>query len=477
MRKYESPIVVDLDGTLIKTDTLFECFIQLAFKRPIRGLLTLAFLLRGISFFKIALAKQISINFDLLPKNEQVLEWLVEQKTAGRRLVLASAAEQSIAQKAADHFGLFEAALGSSPMQNLKGANKADAIEKYLSSRDYCYVGDSRPDLKIWSRSSSAVIVGNPQDALAKRAQRLTRIEAILPNNKRQAKSLFKQLRVHQWSKNILLFVPAIAGHSLAFDSLSILALGVFIFSICASSVYLLNDLVDINNDRQHPSKKHRPLASGDISIPVALVLTPILISAALACAAALSSPFFYILMVYLAITLSYSFILKKLPVIDVITLAMLYTVRIVAGATLIDHTMSPWLLSFSLFFFLSLALAKRYVEVDQAIESGASIVGRGYKGGDIAYINSIGTSSGMVSVLVLSLYLHSDKSAQLYERPEVLWCNATIMLFWISWIWFQANRRNLNEDPVIFALRDPVSLCSGAFFVFFALVAASIPA
>ncbi len=477
MRQYESPVVVDLDGTLIKTDSLYECFIQLAFKQPVRALLTLALLLRGISFFKSALSKQISINFDLLPKNEQLLEWLVKQRTAGRRLILASAAEQSIAQKAADHFGLFEAALGSNPTQNLKGANKADAIERYLHSRDYCYVGDSRPDLKIWSKSSSAVVIGNSRGPLAKRASRLTTIETTFPREKPFAKSLYKQLRVHQWSKNILLFVPAISGHNLTFDNLLILTLGVLVFSVCASSVYLLNDLVDINNDRQHPSKKNRPLASGDVSIPVALVLTPILISIALTGAAALSLPLFYILAIYLVITLSYSFVLKKLPVVDVLTLALLYTVRIIAGALLIDHTMSPWLLSFSMFFFLSLALAKRYVEVDQAVESGASIVGRGYKGQDIAYINSIGTSSGMVSVFVLSLYLHSDKSAQLYERPEFLWCSATIMLFWISWIWFQANRRNLNEDPVIFALRDPISLCSGAFFVLFALLAASIPA
>lgn len=276
--------------------------------------------------------------------------------------------------------------------------------------------------------------------------------------------ALLRLLRPHQWSKNALLAIPLLASHGGGgADALTHLLLGLVAFCLCASSVYVLNDLLDIESDRAHPRKCKRPLASGAVTGRAAITLIPALLAPAVLIAACLPLRFGLLLAGYCALTCLYSYVLKGQVVLDALCLAGLYTLRVIAGAAAAQVPLSFWLLLFSVFLFLSLAFVKRYAELDALRRSGRlRAVGRGYCVDDLPVLQSLGIGAGYLSVLVLALYINSPAIAELYRNPKYIWTLCVLMLYWISRVWMRAHRGTMNEDPVVFALKDPISLSVG---------------
>lgn len=459
------PLAVDLDGTLLLVDTLHESVAQFARRKPWLLLLLPFWLLSGRAHLKSQIAKHVDLTDSHLPENQVFVSWLRQQAEGGRRLVLATAAHQSIADAVADRFGLFEAVLASNEETNLKSSNKAAALNNYFDGQPYSYAGDSSADMIVWESASETVIVG-ASSRVAKKARALGKVEAEFEIEQPTLHTWLRQLRVHQWTKNALVAVGPIAAHlSLNQELISSLLMAFLAFSMCASSVYLGNDLLDLESDRSHPKKRFRPLASGVISIPAATSVIPLLLFISGICAAQLPLKFVWVLCVYYGLTWAYSLFLKRQPVLDCVVLATLYTLRVIAGATALDMSISVWLLIFSIFLFLSLAFAKRFVELDEAATRGCTPKGRGYTVDDLLFVHITGVASGLVSVLVLGLYLNSPQSSELYAQPEYLWAGIGVFLYWVCWVWLKANRGEMHDDPVVFALKDKVSLLSGTAF------------
>ena len=467
VKEQSIPIVVDLDGSYIATDTLYESLVLLFFRRLLYLFLLPYWLSLGKAGLKASIANLVQLNWECLPRNDSLCKWLTLQKSEGREIILATAANEKVARSLASQSDLFSAVISSDSKTNIKGKQKALAINAHFGGEPWCYVGDSRADIDVWSSASSAVLAGRYSDNLKQRVQAILPIEQEFPLPSMSIRGLLKQIRIHQWAKNLLVFAPAIAAHltptSTVIQSLLVAFLA---FSCVASSVYLINDLVDLNADRQHPVKRFRPLASGQMPIPLAFMLAPTLLFLAVWIGASLPSLFLTILCIYFFTTCSYSFSLKRKPVLDCVMLAVLFTMRIIAGAYAIGLELSIWMLMFSIFLFLSLAFAKRFVELQQVSEGKESLPGRGYIASDIGFVSAIGTASAVVSVLVLGLYLNTPQSQLLYSSPIFLWALALIYLFWISWVWFKANRREMDDDPVIFAMKDRTSLACGFLFI-----------
>jgi 4-hydroxybenzoate polyprenyltransferase len=267
--------------------------------------------------------------------------------------------------------------------------------------------------------------------------------------------------------KNLLLFVPILAAHQVADGTTwAALLLAFASFSLCASSVYIFNDLLDLESDRAHPRKRHRPFASGAVPVLTGVVAGTLLLAVSLAFATRLQPGFHAWLGVYFLLTCAYSWVLKRLMLVDCVSLAALYTVRIVAGAAAVGLALSFWLLAFSVFLFLSLAFVKRYAELEVQVLSGKTKAhGRGYYTSDAPLIQTLGVTAGYGAVLVLALYLNSDAVLRLYRTPEVVWGAVPVLLFWISWMWMKAHRGQMHDDPLVFAVKDKVSLVTGAVF------------
>jgi 4-hydroxybenzoate polyprenyltransferase/phosphoserine phosphatase len=466
------PIAVDLDGSLVRTDTLHELALALLRTRPLDVLRLPLWLLRGKAYLKHEVAARVGIDASTLPYNEPLLAWLKEQKQAGRRLVLCTAADGLVAHAVAEHLGIFDQVLVSGEDVNLSGPRKREALEREFGPRGFDYVGNSRIDLEVWSGANAAVVV-SASESLAFRASQVSQLLAVFRQPVRPA-TLAKALRVHQWIKNLLLFVPLIAAHQLGDATLVGAGLLAFVaFSLCASGVYVANDLMDLESDRAHPRKRNRPFASGALPIALGVVLAPMLMLAGISIALLLGTAFAGWLTAYLALTAAYSARLKRLLLVDCVVLALLYTLRVVAGAAATGIELSFWLLAFSVFLFFSLAFVKRYVELRGAAErSGAQIRGRGYLVQDTAIVQAIGIASGYASVVILALYLQGDTVLSLYALPQAMWGAVLLMLFWVSWIWMKAGRGEVDDDPVVFAARDLTSLVVGLGIVLCFVVA-----
>lgn len=457
------PLCVDLDGTLIHSDLLLETFLLLIKRNPFYILLIPFWLLKGKAALKAEIAKRVTLNPAALPYNHDFLRWLQRQREAGRSLWLCTAANQRLAYRVAEHTRIFSGVLASTDLINLSGSIKAEQLVEKFGEKGYDYCGNHPVDLAIWKFSQSAIIV-NGSNRLRKAAGSLTEIRAIFPKTTDWRASTLKALRLHQWAKNMLVFVPLAAAHKLN-DAYSIqnALIAFFAFGLCASSVYLLNDMLDLEADRQHIRKCKRPFAAGDLSLLTGFTLIPALLLGAALFASALPKPFWLALTGYYALTVIYSFGLKRIVLIDTITLAGLYTVRIVAGAMAIDVPLSFWLLLFSMFLFFSLALLKRYAELDTVLRHGKlQAAGRGYHAEDLPVLHSFGAASGHLSVLVLALYVNSPGVASLYRQPQIIWLVCILLLYWISRVWLMAHRGKMHDDPVVFALKDKISLLIG---------------
>lgn len=451
------PLCVDLDGTLIQTDSLWESCLRLISQQPFMLLLLLLWLFLGKAGFKQKVSQHVKLAPGSLPFNTDLLKYLTQQRLLNRHLVLVTAANKTIAEAIASHLNIFDEILASDETHNLSGKNKAKVLTDKFGDKGFVYAGNADIDLNVWQHAAAAIVV-NGSKKLNQKAKQLTTIEKKFPlKNKISFKIILKAIRVHQWVKNLLIFTALILSHSW-FDSNALQSIVFAFFSFCfaASAIYLINDLIDLEADRKHQTKKHRPLASGILPIQWAIIIVPILLFFSLILATQLNTDFVSILIIYLVLTTAYSLFLKPIVLLDVITLTSLYTIRIIAGAIAIDVPLSYWLLAFSMFIFLSLALIKRFSELKNLIHQGETTsASRDYHVDDLPAISLFGISSGYISVLVLVLYTHDLQAGTLYAQPDWLWFVAVAVLYWISRMWLLAFRGQMNEDPVLFAIHD----------------------
>jgi 4-hydroxybenzoate polyprenyltransferase len=414
---------------------------------------------------------------DALPYRTEVLEFLQREKARGRRLVLATAADLAWALGIAGSLDLFDAVLASDGHQNLKGQAKLKAIREYCEQHgftEFAYIGDARADLPIWQAASEAYVV-TATASLERAIRARGRTPQVLSFRQAWLRSLLLALRPHQSAKNLLLFIPLLLAHQVqVFEKLVAVLVAFAAFSACASGVYLINDLLDLEADRKHPTKRDRPFASGALHLGVGPPAALLLIGFAFLLTRVVLPPdFALVLLFYLVLTGTYCFWLKGEVIADVLVLAGLYTTRIVAGGVAGGVAVSEWLLAFAMFFFTSLAFLKRYAELGDTGKGGrAGLLGRGYIVTDLGLIESIGASSGCLAVLVFALYTSSADVSKLYARPKVLWLIGPLLLYWLGRVWFMARRGNLGDDPVLFALKDRVSLLLGALIGILAFLA-----
>lgn len=449
------PLCVDLDGTLVATDTLWES-VLLLLKHHFWLCFWLPFwVMRGKAHLKDKIAQHVTLNVALLPYRENVLAFLQNEQTKGRKLVLATAAHEKIAQAVAQHLKLFDEVIASDAHINMKGATKRDALQQRFGVYDY--MGDSQADLPLFQAAAQAFLVA-PSTTLLKKTPCPPERVFLAPKTTWWVG--LKALRPHQWVKNSLVFLPLLLSHQfLDFNKLGDAFLAALVFSLAASSGYILNDLLDLAADRIHPSKKYRPFACGQIPIPYGLFMFVALIGLSFSISAWwLPAGFTGMVGLYFLITMTYSFYFKQKVVLDVIVLAGLYTHRIFAGGIAVTVPISSWLLGFSMFIFISLALLKRYTELLQLMDNQKLIKSRGYEIADIEMIASIGPTSGYLAVLVFSLYINSEAVSKLYDSPFILWLISPLLLYWITRVWFLAHRRQMLDDPVQFALIDRTS-------------------
>jgi 4-hydroxybenzoate polyprenyltransferase len=467
------PLVVDLDGTLIHTDMLHESAIRLLRDKPYFVLAIPFWLFRGKAILKQKLASHIDADISFLPFNQNLIDWLQSQKNSGRKLVLCTATDMSIAKMIADHLKLFDEVIASDGIQNLAGRNKANALTLKYGENGFDYVGNSSVDLLVWEKSKQGVVV-NGSSRLVQQVKVITEIEHVIEKAENNLKTWVKVFRLHQWIKNLLIFIPIFAANQVITGELWIhLGLAFLSFSLCASSVYIVNDLLDLENDRAHPRKRSRPFASGQIPIKIGAVLTPPIIFSSFATAYYVGGSFLPWLLVYFGLTCAYSWGLKRLVLIDCLTLAILYTLRIFAGAAAVSIPLSFWLLAFSIFLFLSLAFIKRYAELQAHTEGDVKkLHGRGYYIADASLVQQFGVTSGYAATLVLAFYLNSENVIKLYRTPEIIWGAAPLMLLWISWMWLKAHRGLMHDDPIVFAIKDRVSILIGVLFITIFIVA-----
>lgn len=457
MQRTDHALCVDLDGTLLRSDLLYESLLTLLASNPLYVFLLPFWLLRGKAAIKREIASRVSLLVDHLPYDARVLELL--QTTQQRPRVLCSASDKGLVDAIATHLGVFDEVMASDGRRNLAGHNKAEALNSRFGASQYDYMGNAGVDLQVWKHAAGAYVV-NAGPELAAAAACVTTVRAHWPAQGGRLRTWIKALRIYQWAKNLLILVPLLTAHRF-FDLPSVLdATTAFVaFGLCASGVYLLNDLLDLAADRQHARKRKRPFAAGDLPLLHGLLATPLLTVAGFALALWTSPDFALVLLVYYVMTLAYSFVLKRIAMIDVVMLAALYTIRIIGGAVAISADPSFWLLAFSMFIFLSLALVKRYTELASMANSGKQkVVGRGYDVSDLPLIQSLGAAAGYIGILVFAFYINSPDSLELYHNPRILWLLCPVLLYWISRVWIIAHRGEMHDDPIVFAARDHVS-------------------
>ncbi len=471
------PLFVDLDGTLIATDVFCESLVS-AVKLPLRHVVRLPlWISRGRPELKRELSQHVTPDAHSLPYHADVIEFIKSERQRGRPIILATATARRWAEQMAQHLGLFDDVLASDSQRNLKGPRKLEGIEDYCREHGYTsfgYMGDARADLSIWRKAAEVYVVA-PSAGLLSAVRRIAEPAGVFGRRPSRLRAVWKVMRPHQWVKNILLLAPLVLAHQVS-DTSRLLATiwGFVAFCACASGVYVTNDLLDIEGDRRHPSKRRRPFASGALPVawgpPLIAGLLGSAFSVSLAC---LPLSFSLLLAGYLVTTLLYSLWLKRQPLLDVLVLAGLYTLRIMAGGAAAQVPVSEWMMALSLFLFTSLAFAKRYTELSSlsSDEDGLSR-GRGYRVEDLRFIESIGPTSGYLAVLVLALYINSPDVSRNYLHPRVLWLVCPLLLYWVGRLWLFASRRALHEDPVVFAVTDHVSLAVGVLVAVLSLAA-----
>ncbi len=453
------PLVVDLDGTLIASDLLIETAFSELGKRPHALIDMMAALARSKAALKHRLAEHATFDPSILPYDPAVLEVIRRARAEGRPVYLASASNRRLVESVADHLKLFSGWFASDETTNLSGARKAERLVEAFGEGGFEYIGNDAADLPVWERAGKVIAIRTPARVRKRLDQRTVDVEH-LPCSRPTWRTWTKMLRVHQYAKNALVSVPLVTSHLFTGVAFAQALLAFVAFSLCASSIYILNDMVDLQDDRVHRSKCNRPLASGAIPVMHGLIAIPILFLSALATAANISLPFLSVLLAYFGLTTAYSFVLKRMMVVDVVTLAGLYSIRVIGGAVAINVMISEWLLAFCMMIFMSLALIKRYVEL--AARRDANLpdpTSRDYKNSDLDVVAALAAAAGFNAVTIFALYISSPTVKQLYSHPQILWLVSPLLLFWIARAIMLASRRQMDDDPVVFAIKDRVSL------------------
>jgi len=485
------PLCVDLDGTLVKSDTLLDAVVLLTRQQPASPLNWPRWVSKGKAAFKREITDRARVDVEFLPYNQPLLEYLREEHARGRQIYLATAADMGFAQQVAAHFGdLFTGVLASDGTLNLAGENKLRAFQERFPE-GFTYIGNAIPDRRLLQASMQPMVANPHRKLLSALRQDQTTISRQFIDRRSPPSASLKAIRIHQWAKNVLIFVPSSLAHDFSARSLLLCFMAFLSLSFCASATYIINDLLDIESDRRHPRKRKRPFASGDLSPIAGVGIVVIFFLAALALAIALphvaarfTGPyrptsaglhsFLLWLCAYTVTTLAYSFYLKRMMLVDVLVLSGLYTIRLLAGADATGVGMSEWLAAFSIFFFLSLAFVKRFSELELMVASGRDKAsGRGYGTGDMEQLRAFGTSSAFAAVVVLSMYISGLSSIHLYTHMSRLWLIMPVLILWICRVWMLASRGELHEDPVVYAITDRMSWLLGAIcalIVWFAL-------
>ena len=457
------PLCVDLDGTLILSDMLWESMVRLLRKDPLWLIVIPFWWMRGRACLKQQIARRVELDVATLPYNEPFIVYLRAAKKEGRPLILATASDHAMADQVARHVGLFDEVLASDGQTNLRAAAKRKALTEKFGEHGYDYAGNSSVDLAVWEGTREAIVV-NAGESLSRRAGQVTKVGRFFPARESWIAALLKSLRPHQWLKNLIVFVPIVTSHKLDFWPLLAGAGAFMALCLCASGGYLLNDLLDLEADRHHPTKRRRPFASGSLPLQAGLMLAPILLVASAVVAWETHPPFVALVFIYFVASTAYSCCLKRVPLLDVFVLAGLYTLRLIAGHVVTGIEYSAWLLVFSMFIFLSLALLKRFCELRGLREQNQTDAkGRGYAVDDLELVATLGLVSGYLAVLVLALYVNSQQVIELYKRPLLLLFICPLILYWISRVWLIAHRGQMHSDPVVFALKDWSSYVIGA--------------
>ena len=455
----KSVLVVDLDGTLLRSDMLHETFWN-AITRDWRNLFTC---MKNLARGRAALKRYLSLSSDIdvvtLPYNSQVIAYVQDWRAKGGRTALVTASDETMGKAIADHLDLFDEVHGSDGQLNLKGVTKADFLGKRFSETGYTYIGDSLADIPVWTAANASVIV-NCSRGLRRRTTFLGEQVQHISDTSASAYHYLTAARPHQWSKNLLLFLPMLTGHKFDTQTLTSTVAAFLAFSIIASSVYILNDLVDLKADRLHARKRHRPFAAGDIPLLHGAVLVLGLIAVGGLLAMSLGGQFVCVIALYLITTVGYSLHLKRLIVLDIFVLAFLYTLRIIAGSVVGEIALSTWLLAFSMFIFISLAAVKRQAElVDLVSRKQLQTAGRGYHVNDLPIVSQIAIAAGYAAVLVTVLYVDSTAGSTLYRNPDILWGICLVLLFWVTRMVMMTHRGLMHDDPLVFSAKDRVSL------------------
>lgn len=450
------PLFVDLDGTLTPSDTLVESAIQLVKRTPLVLLKFPLWLLRGRAAFKSEIASRVTFSAKSLPLRQDLLAFLRDEKSRGRTIILATAAHETIARAVADELKLFDGVIATSASCNLKGSAKLRAIEGLAGDGGFAYAGDTTADLPIWKAANAAILVG-VSDKLARIVRQSTTVEREFPHPAASMGILLRAMRVHQWTKNLLILVPLLTAFGF-FDLDKVVAIiGAFIaFSLAASATYMFNDLWDLASDRAHPRKRHRPFASASLGITTGIGVAALLLAAAAAIAAMVSFGFLLMLGLYVVLTTTYSLLLKEYVLVDVLMLSMLYTLRILAGAVAVHIPASAWLLAFSVFLFFSLALIKRCSELVSLDQSGMQAArGRDYRVNDLTVLWPLGCAASLSAVVIFGLFISAPETQARYAGGQLLWLVAFALMYWMGRMWIKTSRGEMHDDPIVFALKD----------------------
>jgi len=462
------PLCVDLDGTLVKSDTFHDALCVLVRTHPASLLRIPGWLISGgKARVKAEVAARAPLDASHLPYNHPILHFLAEQRRLGRPIYLATGADISLANRVAAHLGFFSGVFASNGADtsaqsaasvNLTGSHKLAALQQRFPAFDY--IGNARPDLPALTHSRQAYVANPTLGLMLGLKARKVPIAQSFEDRRPFVPVFLKAIRLHQWAKNVLLILPLLLSHNVNLHTI-IPALAAFLcFSFIASANYLVNDLLDIESDRRHLKKRFRPFAAGDLSVSGGLAIAAVLIAASCAVLPRLPAVFGLWLLLYAVTTSTYSFYLKRIPLVDVLVLSGLYTLRMLAGGAATGTQISPWLSSLAIFLFLSLAMVKRFSELANLGDRGiASSHGRGYMVGDLEQIRAFGTASAYAAVVVFALYISRPDVYALYRHPGRLWLIVPLMLYWLSRVWLLASRGELDEDPVVFAIRDRVSI------------------
>lgn len=476
------PLCVDLDGTLTYADLSVESMLGVIKRAPWLIFMLIYWRLQGKSRLKYELALRSDIDVAVLPYNPHVLELIEGARREGRRTILVTGSNRKFAEQVQAHLQLFDEVYASDAAVNLTGRRKAAKLDLELGPGQYEYVSNSTVDLPIW-RGAAAIVTVNAAARVVRRCAAMGKPHRDIPTERRRIYPWIKAMRLHQWAKNALLFVPLITAHELShFEAIAAVLVAFVSFGMCASGTYIINDLFDLDADRHHKKKRFRPFAAGTLTATQGVAGCSLMLATGLGLALLLPWTFQGALVAYIIVTLLYSFRLKRVASLDVLLLAGLYTLRVVAGAFAAQLELSFWLLAFSMFVFLCLALVKRVAELielkaqhadSQAGTSKAK--GREYSIDDIPILQMLGASSGYLAVLVLALYINSPEVSDLYSTPQLLWLIAPLMLLWVTRLWMVTARGYMNEDPILFAIKDPETWVTAAITAAILFVATNV--